>query len=780
MILSSKIKKCISLVAVLCLMLTVIAVPAHAEPEKLAAFPGAEGGGMWTTGARGGDNIEVYHVYKLTDDGSKGTFRDAVSESNRIVVFDVAGNIELTKTLTIKGSNLTILGQTAPGDGICVKNADTVVGGDNVILRYMRFRMGDSLTIEGDTLGGRSRNNVIVDHCSISWSTDECASFYENTNFTMQWCIISESLKHSVHSKKNHGYGGIWGGNNASFHHNLIAHHDSRNPRIQGGTITGSDYDMSASDRVELADLRNNVIYNWGGGSAYGGQKAAVANIINCYYKYGPATSSSRRSRIFELTSTESINEVDNKYVWSTDLYVDGNYVDGNTSFTSDNSKGIEKDATVQNYYVWTENESGKNSYGVTPTKITDEAKAVHFRYIDEYPVVTDTAQEAYTKVLENAGASIVRDSVDQRVVNDVINRTGTDASYTDENGKKVTTHGHINTPSDVGGYPTLSGTKSKDSDNDGIPNEWEDKNGLDKQDATDGVKLASSGYTYVEEYANALADKTYVRDTAYDPDVPDYVPSEEDEPDPTPTPDYDVELVDEWKAKSGDEKKDAGYEFMPGLTGVMKLEKTLPDTKTFADGFSHNFAITNGTNGGWADGKATGCAMKYTAKEDGLFTMYAYGVTLKNPPTVFYAVPEGASDPATENIFSEAIDETAKEVLCSIEVEAGKTYYFYIAGGSKARFQGAKFERIIPKAKPYEITNLTRTDGTVTATVKCNETVENAKLLLIGYTSGGKLEDAKVVDIASPSAALSGDKVMAFVWNIKTLVPLAEPYEMQ
>lgn len=768
MILSSKLKKCISLIAVLCLMLTVIAVPAYAEPEKLAAFPGAEGGGMWTTGARGGDNIEVYHVYKLTDDGSKGTFRDAVSESNRIVVFDVAGNIELSDTLTIKGSNLTILGQTAPGDGICVKNCNTDISGNNVIMRYMRFRMGDEKTMEEDTIGSRGRHNIIVDHCSFSWSVDECASFYEVTDFTMQWCIIAESLKHSVHAKEAHGYAGIWGGTNASFHHNLIAHHDSRNPRIAEGPFVGqSDYSMS--EQTSLTDLRNNVIYNWGGNSAYGGQGAAAANIINCYYKPGPSTSKGVRSRIFQTTSTG--NDITSP--WSTDIYVDGNYMTGNAEVTADNSKGVDEDSSASKKYIWTKN------------NITDEAKAVHFKYENDYPVTTQSAEDAYTLVLESAGDSIVRDSADQRVIDDTKNGTGKKVvkEYVDKNGKKQTdtTYGIISTPSDVGGYPTLSGTKSKDSDNDGIPNEWEDKNGLDKQDATDGVKLAPSGYTYVEEYANALADKTYVRDTAYDPDVPDYVPSEEDDPNPSTEPDYDFELVDEWKAKSGDENKSAGTEFMPGLVGMTQLERAMTDEKEYSDGFKHNFAITcKNTNGGWADGKATGCAMKYTAKEDGRFTIYAYGVTVKDPPTVFYAVPEGAADPATENIYSNPIDEANKKVLCQIDVKAGMTYYFYIGGGSKTRFMGAKFERIIPKAKPYEITGLTRTDGTVTATVKCNEAVENAKLLLIGYTSGGKLEDAKVVDIASPSAALSGDKVMAFVWNIKTLVPLAEPYEMQ
>lgn len=637
--------------------------------SHIPAFPGAEGGGMWATGARDSEAPEVYHVTKLTDDGSVGTFRDAVSQPNRVVVFDVAGNIELDDTLTIKADNLTILGQTAPGDGICLKNCNTDITGNNVILRYMRFRMGDEKTMEEDTIGGRNRNNIIIDHCSISWCVDECASFYDNTNFTLQWCIISESLKVSVHDKGNHGYGGIWGGYNATFHHNLLADHDSRNPRIAAGTTTGSVYDMA--NEMQLTDLRNNVIYNWGGNSAYGGQSAAPVNIINSYYKYGPATSSSVKSRIYQLTS--SGNGV--TYDWSTDLYVDGNYVYGNSSVTADNSLGIAKDSTTKYYYIW------------TASNITEEAKAVHFRYIDEYPVTTETAEEAYESVLSSAGASIVRDSVDTRIVNEV--RTGT---------ATCGTKGLINTPSEAGGYPVLTGTKAKDSDNDGIPNEWEDAHGLDKFNKEDGLSVAPSGYLYIEEYANELADGSYVRNVDYDPNVEDYDSSADATPTPEPnnTPAPDLELVSSWTAVSTDINKAAGTEFMPGLVGMVQFDRVMSDQKTYSDGFSHNCAITcKNTNGGWADGAATGCAMKYTASENGIFTIYAYGVSVKDG-VIFYAVPEGAEDPSVENIFSDPIDETNKKILCSIEVEAGKSYYLYIAGGSKTRFMGAKFERYV------------------------------------------------------------------------------------
>lgn len=664
----------IAWVLAICLVMTVVFSPvipvSYAEPLN-PAFPGAEGGGMWTTGARDADSIEVYHVTKLGDDGSTGTIRDAVSKPNRIIVFDVAGNIELLNTLTIKSDNLTILGQTAPGDGICLKNYNTYITGNNIIVRYLRFRMGDAETIEDDSLGGRGLNNIIIDHCSVSWSVDECASFYQNKNFTMQWCIISESLKQSAHAKGNHGYAGIWGGTNATYHHNLIAHHDSRNPRVSSQDSLASYKNITAA--TELTDLRNNVVYNWGGNSAYGGENGMPINIVNCYYKYGPATSA--KSRIFQMsakaaTDAEAINGTAIAG-WGPEIYVDGNYVYGNSNVTSNNQSGVDRHANTKEYHIY------------TAATLTDDAKTVHERYINDYPITTQTAEDAYTSVLAGSGASIARDSVDARIINEV--KTGKAP-----NGTK----GIINSPSDVGGYPTLNGKKSKDSDNDGIPNEWEDKMGLDKFDITDGTRLTSSGYTNVEEYANALADASYVRDVDYDPSVDDYVPSETSTSTPTPIATPETELLSSWVASPSDITKKAGQELMPGLSLVIQLPREMTDTRRFADGSVYNYAITHkDISGGWdlVNKVATGSALKFVAPKDGIFTIYATGVSVDK---TFYLMPEGA-DTVDDAVFTLTATESNKPVICQYEMKAGEVYYYFIAG-SKARYAAARYEGFV------------------------------------------------------------------------------------
>ena len=458
---------------------TMIALAANASYGETPAFPGAEGFGMYTTGGRGGT---VYHVTSLLDDGSEGTLRYAVNQSGaRTIVFDVSGIIELNSQLTIANGDLTIAGQTAPGDGICLKDYNVYVGADNVIIRFLRFRLGtdkpDGYNDDGtpyqdrDAIWGRNQSNIILDHCSMGWSTDECASFYNNKNFTMQWCIIAESLRGSIHPKGNHGYGGIWGGQGATFHHNIVAHNDSRNPRICGSRYTNEP-------DLELVDLRNNVFYNWGStNSGYAGEGGNY-NFVNNYYKSGPATASSIKYRIFQPNADDGSNaQPEGTYGH---FYVNGNYM---------NEKGENWD--------W----SGIDVDNRNNSEMTQEAIKSDSEFAVT-PVTTHTAEKAFEKVLMLAGCSKSRDAIDTRIANEAKNGTYT---YI---GSVLGGLGIIDSPADVGGWPNYdSEATPTDSDGDGMPDQWEDQKGLDKTDSTDGAKLSSdgSGYTNLELYMNSL-----------------------------------------------------------------------------------------------------------------------------------------------------------------------------------------------------------------------------------------------------------------------------------
>ncbi|WP_187263728.1 T9SS type A sorting domain-containing protein [Pontibacter beigongshangensis] len=436
------------------------------------AFPEAEGFGRFTTGGRGGT---VYAVTNLSDSGP-GSLRDAVTRLGaRTIVFRISGTISLNSALNINNPNITIAGQTAPGDGITIKNYPVNVNADNVIIRYIRFRMGDETQQEADAIGGRYRKNIIVDHCSMSWSTDECVSFYDNENFTLQWCIISESLRNSLHEKGAHGYGGIWGGKYSSFHHNLLAHHDSRNPRLGGA-------------QTELVDMRNNVIYNWGGNSAYGGEAMNV-NIINCYYKPGPATT--KNERIFSIDKNKTPGTPTSD-IWGK-FYITGNYVDGSTRATNDN----------WTYGVYNQ---FHGSYGTV-----SEVDKAAMRMAEPHPVnnnvTTHTAEEAFELVLQQAGASLKRDAVDERVVNTVRDKTFTAP------GSRGSNNGIIDSQADVGGWPELQSLPAPtDTDGDGMPDAWEQENGLNSNSAADGNTLHSSGYTNLEVYLNSLVARNVTR----------------------------------------------------------------------------------------------------------------------------------------------------------------------------------------------------------------------------------------------------------------------------
>ncbi|NMM49706.1 pectin methylesterase [Flammeovirgaceae bacterium KN852] len=410
------------------------------------AFPDAEGFGKFTTGGRGG---KVFVVSNLNDSGS-GSLREAIeSEGPRIIIFSLSGNIDLKSNLVIKNGDVTIAGHSAPGEGICIRNYPLQIRANNIIIRYMRFRLGDKGDVQEDAINARFLKNIMIDHCSMSWSIDECASFYSNSDFTMQWCIISESLNNSNHEKGPHGYGAIWGGNGATFHHNLIAHHNSRNPRFSGSSST-------KNDEGELTDFRNNVIYNWGSNSIYGGESGRY-NMVNNYFKPGPATKKLTRNRI--VNPSEPYGK----------FYIEGNFVYGDAQVSYDNwAGGVHCDDP--------EAVKSENSFGAV--KITSQ----------------HTAQKAYRAVLKRSGASLKRDEVDQRIIKNV------------KEGSATVNNGIIDSQEDVGGWPELqSAPYPKDSDGDGMPDQWEKENNLDPTKYNANGNDLHEYYNNIEVYLESL-----------------------------------------------------------------------------------------------------------------------------------------------------------------------------------------------------------------------------------------------------------------------------------
>ena len=470
---------------------------AQAQPkEKQLAFPGAEGFGRYTTGGRGG---AVYRVTTLEDTGEEGSFRWACEQKGpRTIIFDVAGTIYLKSELRLRNGDVTIAGQSAPGQGICIADYPFQIGASNVIIRYMRFRCGNRHVDkhEGDGLGGMDLHDVIIDHCSVSWSVDECLSVYGSKNLTVQWCIAAQSMVNAGHSKGNHGYGGNWGGSGASYHHNLMIHHTSRTPRLGPRPSTQTD---------ERMDMRNNVIYNWGGNGCYGGEGMNV-NIVNNYYKPGPgtekrnATIQRRIAGIGIRTSEYTDHNSANPNEWDKMWHVWGKfYVDGNVNSKYDD---VTRDNWTYGMYNQITNGSGVD---YTYTQETKDTMRID-KPIDFVAVTTHSAEDAFQKVLDYAGCrrlSTTRDALDLILVEDAKNGT---ATYTGSNCDP----GFINSQDDCGGWPVLTAANAPaDLDNDGISDQWEDFNGLDPSDPTDGNKVGDDGYTNLERYLNSLVNTT-------------------------------------------------------------------------------------------------------------------------------------------------------------------------------------------------------------------------------------------------------------------------------
>ena len=437
------------------------------------AFPGAEGFGKYATGGRGGKVVAVSNL----DDKGEGSFRHALEQypgESLTVIFRVSGIIELESNIVIKRSNLTIAGQTAPGDGICLKNYSFILNGasakgnhGNIIIRFIRSRPGgtDKKGLYGFDM--ENCHDVIVDHCSFSWANEECAAMYDTKNTSVQWCIISEGLYNAGHMKGNRSYGGVWGGQYASYHHNLIAHLNNRAVRFNGAR---------AHDTIALVDYRNNVIYNWGNTNAcYGGEVniaggVSQVNIVNNYYKPGPAAPAELK---FAHASFQKENSKGTGQ-W----YLNGNIMEGDNSLTKKNFRGLDL----------AEAGNPKNAEAGAPFAVSS-------------PLPDQSAKEAYEDVLKFAGAILPkRDKVDDRIINETKTRTAI--------GKGVFGKpGIIDLPFVVGGWPEYKTlTAPTDTDEDGMPDEWEKKNGSNANDASDRNKLDKSGYTMLEMYLNEMA----------------------------------------------------------------------------------------------------------------------------------------------------------------------------------------------------------------------------------------------------------------------------------
>ncbi|MBS7229545.1 polysaccharide lyase [Flavobacterium psychroterrae] len=459
----------------------------------IPAFPGAEGGGAFTQGGRGG---KIFVVTSLEDSG-KGTFREACEAVGaRTIVFNVSGIIQLKKRISMRAPYVTIAGQTAPGDGICIAGETLEIDTHDVIIRHMRFRRGATdVTRRDDALGGNPIGNIIVDHCSVSWGLDENISLYRHQfqandkskleklpacNITIQNTISSEGL-----DTYNHAFGSTIGGLNRTFMRNLWADNISRNASV------GMYGDFN---------FVNNVIFNWWNRSLDGGDYRSMFNIINNYFKPGPITPTDQPIR-YRILKPESGYMKPKTYGRA---YVSGNYIVGSPEVTADNWNG-----GVQ---LEDQSEAETKSY----LELIKQTKPFSMPKITIMP-----AEEAYEFVLNNVGANLPkRDVVDERIIKQV--RTGKiEVKDGLENaiGKEFIKRrlpadsykkGIITHPDQVGGYPVYKGKAYRDSDNDGIPDAWEKKFGLDPNDASDANKDANGdGYTNIEKYFNGIDPKS-------------------------------------------------------------------------------------------------------------------------------------------------------------------------------------------------------------------------------------------------------------------------------
>lgn len=435
-------------------------------PKTYFAFPGAEGFGAFIQGGRGG---KVYHVTTLKDGNFPGTLRYAVSQpGRRTVVFDVSGVISLNAPLEIKHNNITIAGQTSPGTGICIKNYPLIVNADNVIIRFLRLRLGEAS--QNSALVVQNRQRIMIDHCSISWSTMQNINIQNNALLTMQWCIISEAL--NITGEGYNGAGAKLGGLSSSFHHNLFVSNARQNPYFENMSLKSSSFS-------QLVDFRNNVIINWDDNSSEGILRGRF-NLVNNYYKNGPASILPTKSQIIRIYP-DNTKVADGSA--NPNLYLYGNFVYNNPLNTNDNWMGV----YPNQQYI----KEGKHPN-------------LSWRQFFHAPVTLHTANRAFINVLRYAGASKKKDNVDIRLVLNI-----TTNRFPDQ-GSRGSKNGIIDSPADVGGYKPYSKAKAlKDSDGDGIPDSWEISHGLNPRNPKDGNQFnrRQKDYTNLEVYMNSLVE---------------------------------------------------------------------------------------------------------------------------------------------------------------------------------------------------------------------------------------------------------------------------------
>ncbi len=571
---------------------------------QVPAFPGAEGHGRYVNGGRGG---VVRHVTNLNDSGT-GSFRWAVQGSTKkIVVFDVGGVIALKSNLNI-GANTTIEGQTAPAPGITLRYYNVNPNGSNIIVRYIRIRRGQEKDINdgADASTARHFTGIIFDHCSFSWSIDETASFYDNNNFTMQWCTIGESLVNAGHGKGAHGYGGIWGGKLASFHHNLLIHHSNRTPRFNGARYdwTGytsnklySEYKWENAVQAENVDFRNCVVYNCGNG-CYGGPGGGKINMVNNFYKTGPAATT---SRLTQVTVGASGNAEGYPIYWdmTSRYFVDGNKINGNNAGWE--TFAYDSGTMERNGKRWSKDPNHYNGADAEYMNING-TDYVCMKLDEPAPmgeVTTHPASTAFNKVLAYAGDSHARDNVDARYMTEAQN--GTAAYSGSVTGKK----GRIDVVSDVNGYTEANfGTGSReadfDTDQDGISDAWERANGLNPNDASDAASKTIDPldwYSNLEVYVNSLVQDIVIEGNAGGDDaVKEYFPA------------YTKEDGTHVEAINMPEQPEEGQE----VNYVLSQDTNVGPNTNASYAFDYGITITNGNSKNYSTGNNSG--IKYSA----------------------------------------------------------------------------------------------------------------------------------------------------------------------